>query len=264
MASTYRRSPNGAGIPEASDILRVDEAVAAAVFPRTTRLRSYVSPHIGTDAAFKSMEEFEALQFLPAESLTSAQVDAMKVLRASIPDPVIGNDIVKVTSLSDAMNRLGSGDGSLNGFFTRQADIGGMTTASDFVERLRLDYHGSPFSEGEAFAVINTKVNTSIASNARVPKQGGFGGGSGDMSYADDYPYVGNGFAASRDGNLTPEWRVQNASQMPADVTVISFKNADGSPRVVTVGQAGSSDRWVLRQVDPNDPSLGHVWETLP
>lgn len=46
------------------------------------------------------------------------------------------------------------------------------------------------------------------------------------------------------------------------NVTVMEFKNAEGSPNVITIGQL-SSDRWVLRRVDPRDPSTT-FWEPLP
>lgn len=92
-----------------------------------------------------------------------------------------------------------------------------------------------------------------------MPRSSGFGG-----NVPGEYPYTGNGFAASLDGHLTPEWKLNNATVMEPDVTIMSFKNADGSPRVVSMGGAGESDRWVLRRVDPNDPQAGYFWEPLP
>ena len=98
--------------------------------------------------------------------------------------------------------------------------------------------------------------NWRVAGNAFVPRSGGFGG-----NLNGDYPYVGNGFAASLDGHLTPEWRLSSSTMMEPDVTIMSFRNADGSPRVVSMGGAGESDRCVLRQVDPSDPQAGNYWE---
>lgn len=77
------------------------------------------------------------------------------------------------------------------------------------------------------------------------------------------YPYTDNGFAASLDGHLTPEWRLCGATVMEPDVTTMSFKNADGSPRVVSLGGAGSSDRWILRRIDPDDPASSY-WVPIP
>jgi len=98
--------------------------------------------------------------------------------------------------------------------------------------------------------------------NQGVPRSAGHGGTGPDLDNS-GYPYVGNGFTASRDGRLTPEWRMHSATPMQPDVTVINFKNTDGSPRTVSLGGAGSSDRWVLRQGDPNIPD-DVVWEPLP
>jgi hypothetical protein len=44
----------------------------------------------------------------------------------------------------------------------------------------------------------------------------------------------------------------------------MSFKNADGSPKVISLGQGGASDRWVLQARDPQDLTRGYFWEALP
>ncbi len=52
---------------------------------------------------------------------------------------------------------------------------------------------------------------------------------------------------------------------MPTDVTVMKFKNADGSPRVVTIDVGGvptTGSNWVLRP-HATDPGR-FVWEPLP
>lgn len=115
--------------------------------------------------------------------------------------------------------------------------------------------------------MIDTKMNATLATNLRTPKDPGFTTGSGTEFIPDPedriYPFVGNGFTASRDGRLTPEWSTA-PTQMSPDLTTIAFKNADGTPRVIDLGQAGSGDRWVLRLIDPDDPGAGNVWEPLP
>jgi hypothetical protein len=50
---------------------------------------------------------------------------------------------------------------------------------------------------------------------------------------------------------------------MTPDVTILRFRNHDGSPLTVSLGQYGSSSRWVLRARDPNDLSRGYLWEPL-
>ncbi len=56
--------------------------------------------------------------------------------------------------------------------------------------------------------------------------------------------------------------RMSQETAMTPDVTILRFRNHDGSPLTVSLGQAGASDRWVLRQV-PNDPDRFY-WEAMP
>jgi hypothetical protein len=65
-------------------VQRVDEAVAAAKAQYDSYLRSFVTPHIGPDKAFKSMEEFEACRFVRGGNLRPDQVDALKTIRNSV------------------------------------------------------------------------------------------------------------------------------------------------------------------------------------
>jgi hypothetical protein len=86
---------------------------------------------------------------------------------------------------------------------------------------MALDYADSPFTGG--YAVIEFGATVGIAGAAKVPKSAPFMGGGNDRYIPDDsptganiidpfierpnaYPYVGNGFIASRDGGLRPEF----------------------------------------------------------
>lgn len=45
-------------------------------------------------------------------------------------------------------------------------------------------------------------------------------------------------------------------------VTVMEFRFADGTPYPQTIGGQTASD-WMLKQIDPSDPSAGYFWEPL-
>lgn len=256
IRNTLRNNPTG-GAPGPTDLRRVDEAVAAARQPLTGSSRATAEGFIGPNNAIKSMEEFEALRFMRAQNLLPDQVTSINAIRDAVGFPILNSDVAKVTSFSDALNRITTSNPNLSGFFARQSDLVDANNAGALIDRLRLDYHASPFTAGESYAVIETKMSASLAGQTQIPRNAGYGG-----SYEGTFPYLGNGFAASKDGHLTPEWRMPNATPMDAEVTVISFKNADGSPQTVSLGGAGSSDRWVLR-TDPGGPT-GFVWESLP
>jgi hypothetical protein len=106
IASTYRRSPSGGGIPEASDILRVDEAVAAAVHARTSHCRTVVGPFIGEDHVIKSMNEFEALRFMRAENLAAEQVTAFKVMRQAVGMDAPGESVCRSGAATRRQRRV--------------------------------------------------------------------------------------------------------------------------------------------------------------
>ncbi|MBL0871367.1 MAG: hypothetical protein IBJ18_12415 [Phycisphaerales bacterium] len=130
---------------------------------------------------------------------------------------------------------------------------------------MRSDYDGSPLSSNEPYAVLKTSLTAAAAGIVKIPVRE-LPPGADPNRYtlqSDLPPFTGNGFAGSLDGHLTPEWKVARFPG-PPDVTIMRFKNADGSPRQVSMAQAGASDRWVLKQNDPNNPLLGYHWEPLP
>jgi thrombospondin type 3 repeat protein/dockerin type I repeat protein len=270
MASTYRRSPNGAGIPEVSDILRVDEAVAAAVHARTSHYRTVVGPFIGEDHVIKSMNEFEALRFMRAENLAAEQVTAMNTIRAAMGMPVAGTRVTKVLPLNQGLSNIQDGGSSLSGYFARQTDTYDATTTAHLIDRLRLDRPGTDFLPGSPHVILETKVNAGIASNARIPRSSNFSNGSPD-EYVENlgYPFTGNGMPASRDGHVLPEFTMTSTT-MDAGLdaasqpnTVMRFRHSDGSPYPRTVNGVTASD-WMLKQIDPNDAAAGFFWEPLP
>ncbi|QOJ18145.1 MAG: FG-GAP repeat protein [Phycisphaeraceae bacterium] len=259
---TYHDAVPGAPNPDPKAAARVDDAVFAARQTMHGHLRSYVTPYVGEGKAFKTMEEFEACRFMRGENLRADQVQALNAIRGAIGAIPVGAEVVKVVNFSDAVNRISDSNGQLAGFFTRKADLEGAGNAGQVIERLRLDYDGSAFTAAESYALIETRMSVSLASNTRIPRSSGYATGGADERLINAAaPYTGNGLAASRDGRLAPEWHT-TSTLMEVDVTVIAFKNADGTPRVVTIGGGGSSDRWVLRP-NPGSPT-GVVWEALP
>jgi len=233
-------------------------------------LRNYVTPHIGPDAAFKSMEEFEALRFMRAENLKPEQVSAINAIRVAMGLPAVGTDLVKVVDLNTALTKLTGGDPNLTGFFLTKGDLGDVTTSQQMIDAVRLDYPESPFSAGTPHVLIETKVSSAIQSQTRVPKNSGFS--TGDASeYVEnlDFPNTGNGIIASKDGRLRGELRFPKdangqsiAVPMDPEVTVMRFKNPDGTPKVVTNSATNqTASDWKLVP-DAASPS-GFRWDPL-
>lgn len=253
-------------VEPASALARIDDTVQAVL--HTTRNGpnwAHVENLVGPDKAIKSLDEFEALRRLPGNALEPGQLAAINAIRDAIPNPAVGTEISKVVNLSKAMDRLLGHKGTIDGSITRSSDLAGASSSAEVIDRLRLDYAGTIFTPGESYAVIQTRVNTAGAANTKIPKTPEYATGNGNEYIppldSRQYPFTGNGFTASRDGTLTPEWSMSETGMDP-DVTIISFKNPDGSPRTVGIGGAGSSDRWILRS-NPGSPT-GYIWEALP
>ena len=76
------------------------------------------------------------------------------------------------------------------------------------------------------------------------------------------YSCTGNRVAASRDGRLTPEWSAAAGTLLESEISVMSFREANGDPLVVSIPGRGASSRWRLRLSDPQDPVLKR-WEVV-
>jgi hypothetical protein len=241
---------------------RADDAVRAARKTLDPHLRDVVNQHVGPGHALKSMEEFEALRHMKAADLTAEQVNSLNSIRRAMGVPPIDTDLVKVVDLNTGLAKIGGGDPNLGGFFVTKADLGPANSSQEMIDALRLDYDGTAFSGGGPHVVIETKMTDTIQSQARIPRNSGYANGDG-LEFVEDlnYPNTGNGFISSKDGRLRPESRMQNPAEMPADVTVMKFKNADGTAREVEAlvdGVPTTASEWKL-VVDPLDPAR-RIW----
>ena len=164
---------------------------------------------------------------------------------------------------------LADGNPNMAGFFCRKADIDDLVTTPGLSRRLRLDHEASPFSDAGAHAVLEGPASPSIVARSGIPvRQGSMGtpppaGYVGVPTDLANPPFTSNGLPASLDGRVMAEMRMSQPTAMTPDVTILRFRNHDGSPLTVSLGQAGASDRWVLRmQLDLNGVPR-YSWEPL-
>lgn len=241
---------------------RINDAVRAARQPLDGEYRQYVESFLGPNGAIRTMEEFEALRHLRAEELAEvnpAIVSRLNLVREILPLPATGAVIRKVVNDTRAIERLNNGTSTLSGFCAHGDDLPADLPMQALYERLRLDYDESGFVVDGGYSVIETRASSALAANIRIPRKGGFITGSpreidcpGDM-----YPFVGNGWSTSRDGHLTPEYKMSEATNMAAGEmngvvqTTITFRDADGALRTVTRSNGDSASRWKLIQTGP-------------
>ncbi|MCO7222497.1 toxin glutamine deamidase domain-containing protein, partial [Klenkia sp. PcliD-1-E] len=145
-----------------------------------------------------------------AEDLSPDERQLVHDVRMSVEIPP-GTVVQRVIPLSDAVRYLADettdgADGrgrfahtTAFGFTARMQDLAGVRTVADLVEALRLDYAGSPFTDGvPAVATLRFVSGADLA----VP----FGSAMADTepgglpyTRSDDPPFTGTGFTASAD-----------------------------------------------------------------
>ena len=261
----------GGTIIDHSATRRVDEAIQAVRlgnFEQSADVASAISGTIGATPgkAFKSREHFEAMRRMDAPNMLPSQREAIMQARHLIPKPAVGSRITKVVTPARALQMATDGSGRLAGDLARAVDTDGLTTLSQLSDRLALDYPGSPFSSSSGMCVLETRVTADMRSSMKVPVSPGSGQRPGFATgHADEfplegenlrlYPSTGNGYTASTDGHLTPEWSTGGAD-MPTGLvdgspgTFMKFMDAGGNPTPVLInGQ--SAARWKLVP-DPN------------
>lgn len=208
-----------------------DDALIAQQAALHPHLRNCVTPHIGADKAIKSMEEFEALRFMRAENLTAAQRQSMIAIRNAIPNPVTGTPMQRVIKGTEIDSFIGQ-NRNITGFVAKQEDARSEVfhNTEEMVEGLRLDYDGGfqgqtsvglvewDFAPGTSFEVTRS---TALGSTVNDP-----------------YPYVGDGFSATKSGRLVPEYRVPGSVTPPEGAKLLQL-NQDGTKVLRATYQGG-------------------------
>jgi hypothetical protein len=107
---------------------------------------------------------------------------------------------------------------------------------------MRLD--NTPGFGADGYAIIEIpQPSLEIVSNAGAPKSDGFWGGGQDRLVNEAHPYTGNGFVASTEGKLRPEYHLGK-----------SGVDGTGANTMVDI-PIGS----LLKRYDANGSSLG-IW----
>lgn len=277
VGKQLKRNPSAGGIPSAQDLEIADEAMTAALRQLNPQNRAVIEPFIGPKHAFRAMEEFEALRYLPASSLHPEQVTLMRTVRLALGTISPGESVSKVIPLNGqfgAVNMLTQGNPNLTGFFARTNDLQGATTTGQLIDRLRIDNVPFNFQPNSPFAIIETRATAQIAADSRIPLGNGYYAGHPLTEEVDNLarPYVGSGFTASRDAHVVSELRIQGGGARAmaagtdaqgAPLTILRCRFSDGTPYPQTIGGHTASD-WRLMLVDPANPSAGTFWEPLP
>ncbi|QKK08978.1 MAG: hypothetical protein HND58_12950 [Planctomycetota bacterium] len=276
IGRTARRAPDSTGAPDAADLWRIEESITNATSGAwvPSSVRDEIAPFVGNGQPFKSMDEFEAIRVHPARSLTEAQTIALRTARDQIPNPPLNSPVQKVIALDDTMwnpqNIIEGGSPNIAGFLGRAEEFpGNDVPVSQLIDRYRLDYPGSGLSDTSPYVVLETRMSSDMTSKIKTPRTTEFAEGASNSKVINDpFPYVGNGYTASRDGVLTPEWVMDGPAVMPIGETnnlpntVLRFRFSDGSDYPQTFNGLGPSAAWKL--VDDLNSPTGFSWVPHP
>ncbi len=197
---------------------------------RNPEVESLLSPELAT------MPKFHALRLLLPGTLPDAQRQVLKNLRDNLTYPPNGTLLQKVIEPGDVDNYLnGTFDPKVFGFQAVYSDVANLTTASELIEGLRLDYPGGFAGQTLVGAVTYFQDDTF---HMGIPYRAANGG-----NRTDAYPFAGNGFTATVRANAIPEWILSSAGANLQDGSQLSLIDDAGNRTVVATLQGGV---WVL------------------
>ena len=155
-----------------------------------------------------SSSEFKELKLKSHDELTDLEVEKLKTIREAVP-PITRTTILQKTIPGQDIEKYLDGTYSeIGGYVAKAEDVHDIKLYDDFVESLRLDYtdwNGKrPFPDGgSTYGVIKFKTNE--VDSIYVPYGKRFGGTNEDAP-----PCTLNGFTASRNDRVVPEFRFDN------------------------------------------------------
>lgn len=171
----------------------------------------------------------------PTGSLTPSEVAKLKAIRdaqAGITETTL---IQKTIPARDVQNYLGGNYDQVDGYIAKSEDMAKVGSYTDVREGLRLDYkyvdgNGTtikPFPEGlEKYGTI--EFTTNATDKIEVPYDAVFGGHS-----TTGYPATGNGFTASRNGVVLPEYEFNDRIYIPDGAEI--YLNSNGKKELLGV-----------------------------
>lgn len=180
----------------------------------------------------KTMEWFEKAKLTPADALSDADALIMKRIRQSIPIPTeetLMQKVIPAYYVDGIMNGNASYS-KVGGFVTEAADTKTLGTFDEVYEGLRLDYTPSEFTKNpDGYGVIRFK--TQDTDLIRKPFGTRMGGANNNP-----WPSTQNGFTASRDRKVFPEYNVVDGLKAdPIEGAELYRVSSDGTETLVGV-----------------------------
>jgi hypothetical protein len=132
----------------------------------------------------------------------------MKAIREAVPMPTETTLLEKTIPKAEIQKYVDGKYTKVLGFVNRAQDTQGVRDFSDLYNSMRLDYPPKSMSELPRFNLSDDsagliRFKTADSQNIEVPYSNGMGG-----SVKAEYPFTGNGFTASVNGHVVPEFKI--------------------------------------------------------
>jgi hypothetical protein len=152
-------------------------------------------------------DEFLVLMQKPCNALTAEEAAALEKIRNSVPTPGADTPLQKIINPKYVDSYLNGGftasGRKIEGCVTTVESAAPLKSPKEIYEGLRLDYSGTPFGIADD-SMVAIRFNSKDAANLKIPY------GEGMPRPADipkmEYPFTGNGFTASTNGHIVPEF----------------------------------------------------------
>lgn len=168
-----------------------------------------------------SYNQFTDLRLKPYYELNEGERMIIQEFRDSVPRPDNKTTLIKNIHVKDIQKYLDGENSTVKGFLAKAEDSSHIHDYSHVRESMRLDYsyydeyNGKvvkPYPEdGNSYGYIEFKVKNPellAPENLEIPY-----GHNMNKSYSwenNEWPWTGNGFTASRNGEVIPEWTSKN------------------------------------------------------
>jgi hypothetical protein len=159
-----------------------------------------------------SEEEFLELMRKPASALTDIEKIKMENIRNAVPMPDETTVLQKVISaeqfdflMSESFVERDERASDVRGYFATVESVAELNTPRELFEELRLDYDNTPFSPSDESAYV-LRFTAGDVSEIQIPYGDNMPHPAGRDISEMAYPATGNGFLASENGSLIPEW----------------------------------------------------------
>lgn len=150
-----------------------------------------------------TMDEFERWFAEPAILVPHSVIPKLKAIREAVPMPTPDTLLQKVIPYGQVEKYLNGKYKDIGGFILRAEDAVDLGDFRKTYNSLRLDYDGSQFNDVSDQFLGVIRFKTAQVQKITVPFSKEFGG-----TQTGSFPFTGNGFIATGNGRIRPEFYV--------------------------------------------------------